>query len=247
MFRKIKASLGFGENAKVDTILENPSLYQGDTLRGVVRIMGGDIEQKIDAIKLVLCTTMKVENDDEISYETHVIAEHAAETSITIQPDEIHDVPFEIELHPETPITALETSNNQSQVWLETILDIDWAMDPRDRDQIEVLPLPAVQFIIDTMHNEGFEMVKADVEKGFLQGDGFQSYSGCYQELEFQNSSFFNGREIELSFVVDDSSIHCLSEIDRRHGDGDVYRSFSLSRHASEEEIMHALRDTLLA
>ncbi len=246
MFNKLKASLGIG-GAKVDTILDNPSLYQGDTLKGVVRILGGNAEQKIDAIRLVLCTSVKVENEDQISFETHVLAEHEADESFVIKAGETQDIPFEIELNPETPITSLATQNNQSQIWLETILDLDFAVDANDRDYIEVLPLAPVNTILHIMQKEGFQLVKADVEKGFLQGDGFQTYSGCYQELEFKNDSFFNGREIELSFVVDDNAIHCLSEIDRRHGDGDTYRSFSLSRHASEEEILDALKETLLA
>ncbi len=246
MFKKLKASFGIG-GTKVDTILDNPSLYQGDVLKGIVRIIGGDAEQKIDAIKLVLCTTMKVETEDEVSYETHILAQHEADVSIEIQAGETQDIPFEIVLNPETPITALQTDNNQSQVWLETTLDIDFSIDPSDRDYIEVLPLAPVKIILDIMQAEGFRLVKADVEKGFLQGDGFQTYSGCYQELEFENTSFFNGREIELSFVVDENAIHCLSEIDRKHGNGDTYRSFSLSHYASEEEILSALRETLLA
>lgn len=246
MFNKLKASLGFG-GAKVDTVLDNPSLYQGDTLRGVVRIIGGDAEQKIDSVRLVLCTSVKVENEDEISFETHVLAEHEMDESFEIKAGETQEIPFEIELNPETPITGLQTENNQSQVWLETALDIDFAIDANDRDYIEVLPLPPVNTILQIMQSEGFNLVKADVEKGFLQGDGFQTYSGCYQELEFKNDSFFNGREIELSFVVDENAIHCLSEIDRRHGNGDTYRSFSLSRYASEDEILYALKETLLA
>ncbi len=246
MFKKLKAVFGIG-GATVDTILDNPSLYQGQTLRGRVCITGGSAEQQIDSVRLILCTRLKVENGDEISFETHVLAEHEMDESFEIKAGETQDIPFEIELNPETPITALQTENNQSQVWLETSLDIDLAVDANDCDYIEVLPLAPVNTILQIMQNEGFHLVKADVEKGFLQGDGFQTYSGCYQELEFKNDSFFNGREIELSFVVDENAIHCLSEIDRRYGDGDTYRSFSLSHHASEEEILHALKETLLA
>ena len=247
MFKKLKAALGFGGGTKVDTILENPSLHQGETLIGTVRMMGGDVEQKIEAIKIALCTQMKVEEDDEVSYVSHVLFEQEVISGFEIQAGETKEMTFELDLPNETPITALNTENNQCQVWIETVLDIESAVDASDRDYLEVLPLPAVQHAIEIMTHEGFVMEKADVEKGFLNGNGFQSVSGCYQELEFRNDSFFNGREIELSFILDGEYLHCLSEIDRDSGDGDTYRSFTVSRFADEHEVLNALKETLLA
>ncbi|MBV7300189.1 sporulation protein [Enterovibrio paralichthyis] len=244
MFKKLKASLGIG-GATVDTVLHNESLYQGETLRGTVNIKGGGAEQEIDAITLKLCTEVKVESDSGVSYQPFVLGHLRANDPFVIQPGEEKQVPFEFKLHDETPITAVNTRNNQSHVWIETTLDIDFAIDPTDRDHLQVRPLPSVQRAMNILEREGFKMVKADVEKGQLRGNGFTSQSGCYQELEFQSSGMFSRKEIELSFILSGSVIHCLAEIDRSFGRGDTYRSFTLSRDASEGEVEQALAAVL--
>ncbi|WP_028024192.1 sporulation protein [Enterovibrio calviensis] len=246
MFKKLKASLGIGA-AKVDTLLHNESVYQGETLKGVVLIKGGDIEQQVDAITLKLCTEVKVESDSGTSYQTFVLGSLQANDPFVIQPGEEKVVPFELVPHQETPITAVNARSNKCHVWVETALDIEFAIDPSDRDFLEIRPLPAVQRVLDVLEREGFTMVKADVEKGHLRGDGFSSQSGCYQELEFQNSGLFNRREIELSFILDGGRIHCLAEIDRALGRGDMFRSFTISRDASQGEVEQALAATLRA
>ncbi|MEZ8142271.1 sporulation protein [Enterovibrio sp. FF113] len=246
MFKQLKASLGIGATT-VDTRVENESLYQGEMLRCVVRIKGGNIEQQIEAISLKLCTEVKVESDSGVSYESFVLGSMQVNDPFVVQPDEEKDVAFELKLHDETPITAVNARSNKCHVWLETTLDIDFAIDPSDRDFIEVRPLPVVQRVLNTLEREGFTMVKADVEKGQLNGDGFTSLSGCYQELEFKSSGMFNRKEIELSFILDGNVIHCLAEIDRSFGRGDMFRSFTISLDASEGEVEQALASTLHA
>ncbi|AUI85917.1 sporulation control protein Spo0M [Vibrio azureus] len=245
MLKKLKASLGIGA-AKVDTVLEEMSVYQGSTLRGTIQIKGGDVEQQVDAITLNLNTEMKVETDDSVSYETFTIDQLKAVEPFVIQPNEEKQIPFELNLHDETPITAVNAAKNQCHVWVETTLDISFAMDPRDRDYIEVKPLPVVAKVINAIEQAGFNMVKADVEKGFLRGDQFASRSGIYQELEFRNRGFIATKEIELSFILDGQTVHCLAEIDRSFStSGDQYRAFSLPLDASEAQITSAIRPIL--
>ncbi len=142
MFNKLKASLGIGA-AKVDTVLQSMNVAQGEMLKGVVHIQGGDVAQDIDAIKLKLCTEMKVEVDDSTSHETFVLGQLEAVQPFTIQPGENKQVPFEFKLHDETPITVLNAKMNQSYVWVETTLDIDFAIDPKDRDMVNVEHFPS--------------------------------------------------------------------------------------------------------
>ncbi|MEZ8100996.1 sporulation protein [Vibrio bivalvicida] len=245
MFGKLKASLGIGA-AKVDTVLESLSVFQGETLRGNVHIQGGDVEQQIDAINLKLCTEMKVESDESTSYQDFVLAKLEAVQPFVIQPNETKQVPFELSLDDETPITALNAAKNQCHVWLATTLDIDFAIDPKDRDFVEVKPLPVVAKVLSAIEQAGFGMVKADVEKGFLRGGNFSSKSGCYQEIEFRNNGFVNKKEIELSFVLEGGLVHCLAEVDRSLSmRGDQYISFSLNQNASDTEIASAVNRIL--
>ncbi|KHD24646.1 Gram-positive sporulation control protein Spo0M [Vibrio caribbeanicus] len=245
MFGKLKASLGIGA-AKVDTVLESMSVFQGETLKGTVHIQGGDVEQQIDAINLKLCTEVKVESDDSVSYQDFIIGKLQAVQPFTIQPGENKQVPFELKLDDETPITALNALKNQCHVWVETTLDIDFAIDPKDRDFVEVKPLPVAAKVISLIEQAGFSMVKADVEKGHLRGSNFSSKSGCYQEIEFRNNGFINKKEIELSFILDGRVMHCLAEVDRSLSmRGDQYVSFTLALDASEAEISSAVNRVL--
>lgn len=240
MFKKLKASLGIG-STKVDTILEEESLFQGESIHGVVHIFGGDVEQQVDAICVKLNTEMKVENDGSISYQTFTLEQITAVEPFVIAPNEERKVDFTLALNDETPITRLNTKNNKCHVWVETTLDIDFALDPKDRDFIEIKPLPVIEKIIAGVEGKGFSIKKADVEKGILKGNGFRSHSGCYQEIEFVSSGFISKKEIELSFVLDGNKIHCLAEIDRTFGGGDKYTSFSLNKNASESDISRAI------
>ena len=76
MLQKLKASLGIGA-AKVDAVTNNARLTQGDVIEGTIQIIGGDIEQHIDAIHVKLCTEVKVEIDDAVSHEDLIL--HAFE------------------------------------------------------------------------------------------------------------------------------------------------------------------------
>ncbi|MGI9278642.1 MAG: sporulation protein [Endozoicomonas sp.] len=249
MLDKLKASLGFGA-AKVDTVLDNIALNQGEELAGTIYIKGGDVEQTIDAIKLTFNTEVKEESDSGVSYQTFPLGEMAITDTFVIHPGEEKPIPFTWQLHEETPITALNTRNNQSRFWVETQLDIEFAIDPSDRDYIEVHPLPValpvVAGIIHTIEQAGFELEKADIEKGFLQGNDFSSHSGCYQEIEFLKSGFIGSKEIELSFVLDQHQIHCLAEVDKSLSlRDDQYFSFTLPLDASDINIRTAVEPIL--
>ncbi len=245
MLRKLKASLGIGA-ATVNTILEDTEIYQGENLIGTINIQGGDVEQTIDAIHLKLNTEIKVEDDSGVSFQTLTLYHTKAVEPFVIQVGEQKQLSFTIKLPDETPITELNVANNRCEVWLETVLDVDFALDPTDRDLLIVKPLPVAQKVISLIEQADFNMVKADVEKGFLNGGHFKSQSGCYQEIEFRNTAFINKKEIELSFILDGAVIHCLAEIDRSFGNrGDQYLSFSLAIDASNEEIERAVQQIL--
>ncbi|WP_444894123.1 sporulation protein [Microbulbifer sp. TRSA001] len=245
VFQKLKASIGIGA-AKVDTVLQNPEQVQGGVIEGAIHIIGGDVDQQVDAISLKLCTEIKVETDEGVSYERFVLSEMHVQDPFVIGAGDSQEVPFEMELHEETPVTVLNARKNKSFVWLETSLDIDFALDPKDRDPLQIRPLPVVEKVLSMIEESGFKMVKADVEKGHLRGRNFASQSGCYQEIEFKSSGLLTSKEVELSFIVEGEQVHCLAEIDRRFGlRGDEYHSFSLVHDASDNEVVAAVQSIL--
>ncbi len=224
MFKKILASVGIGA-AKVDTVLETEHLQPGQKFNALIVIKGGDVDQEIAGLDLALMTRVKVDSEDGEYFTNHVIDKwRITDIGIIAAGAEKH-IPFEARLHSETPITEINAGYNQSHVWLETGLDIDLALDPTDRDALHVYPNDAVSTFMEAMNRLGFNLVKADVEKGFLRASTFQSHSGCYQELEYRpnSRSLFGLQEVELSFVPEAHKTHVLIELDRAfRGDGYV-------------------------
>ncbi|KOO10108.1 sporulation control protein Spo0M, partial [Vibrio xuii] len=108
---------------------------------------------------------VKVESDSGASYQSFIIGKLQAVQPFTIQPCENKQVPFELKLDDESPITALNALKHLCHVWVETSLDIDFAIDPKDRDFLEIKPLPVAAKVISAIEQAGFSMVKADVEK----------------------------------------------------------------------------------
>ncbi|MBS3796301.1 MULTISPECIES: sporulation protein [unclassified Pseudoalteromonas] len=216
MFKKILASVGIGA-AKVDTVLQTEHLHPGQKFHAEIIIKGGDVEQDISGLELALMTRVKVEADDGAYFANHIIDKWRVSEKLTLQPGEEHRIPFEARLHSETPITEFSAGYNQTQVWIQTGLNIDLALDASDRDVLHIYPNEAVKACMQAMDKLGFSLVKADVEKGYLRAPSFQSTSGCYQELEYRpgNRGMFGIQEVELSFVPEAHKTHVLIELDR--------------------------------
>ncbi|WP_027857631.1 sporulation protein [Marinobacterium jannaschii] len=237
MFKKILASVGIGA-AKVDTQLESEQLMPGESFQAQILIQGGDVEQDISGMTLALMTQAEVETDDGEHHENIVLQSWKISESFTLQPGEEKVIPFNGVIHPETPLTQLQCGYNKSRVWLKTGLEIDLALDAGDKDFIAVLPTPAMARFLQAMDQCGYSMASADVEKGYLNGDGFRSTTGCYQELEFRPSGLarFAIKEVEVSFVPGAGVTHALIEVDRTFR-GDGYLSLTWPDDASVEQL----------
>lgn len=242
MFKKLLAAVGIG-SAKVDTQLHQSRLFPGQEFEATIVIQGGDVPQKVEGIDLALMTRVKVSGENGDFFKNHCLAKWRVAKSFEIQPGQVLEIPFKGQLHPETPFTALPVRNNQCQVWLQTGVDIDVALDPSDNDAIEILPTPVLEHVLTAMNELGFALTKADVEQGYLNAPSFRSRSGCYQELEFHPRSFgFSSlREVEISLVCDTAETHLLIELDRAFR-GDGYTAFSLANNASASDVLTRLK-----
>ena len=229
MFKKLFAKMGIGA-AKVDAVLTTDQFVPGAAVEGRVEITGGDVEQEVSAIVLKLRTMAKSEGEEMEMEISHTLAEYRVTDPFTLAPGEALEMPFSFDLHPETPVTVLNAADNRCKVWLETSLDIDMAMDPSDRDYLNIHPSPLVHHFMDAMEKNGYALKKADVEKGYLRGKGFESHSGCYQELEYKpgGSGFSRVKEVELSFIIEEGVTHVFIEVDRSFT-GDGYQSLTLA------------------
>jgi sporulation-control protein len=219
-FNQMLSKVGIGA-AKVDTHFSNPTLTPGETLRGNIWVKGGHAEQAINEINLnLMClyTTTEHTTDAEGEPESikvpqsHLLSTYFLGQSFLIQPGEQRNIPFEIPLPRHTPLSI-----GESQVWVDTHLDIDFALDQNDKDLVHVQPNALQQRLFDAMHELGFALHESDCEAAILMHNQPVPF---VQEFEFKPTTPNLQRkfkEVELVFFPnDDGSLHVLLEIDRK-------------------------------
>ncbi len=211
IFNKVLASVGIGA-AKVDTKLEKSRYTAGDVIRGTVEIQGGNTKQNIDAIYLTLYTTYIRERDDKKYTDHAAITKYQVNEPFVIGAGELKSIPFSFNLPYTTPATMGKT-----QVWIQTGLDIKMAVDPTDKDFIEVLPSPLASEVLNAVRSLGFRQRKVDCE---VAPKRFRTPHVFIQEFEFSATNpTYRSRldELEVVFLNQSSnSVEVLLQIDRR-------------------------------
>ncbi|QWU17292.1 sporulation-control protein [Paenibacillus sophorae] len=208
MFKKVLASVGIG-SAKVDTRLEEAQVVAGGTLRGVVSIRGGQVEQQIDAIYIYVKTQYeKEENDKKVTREAE-IARILITEGFLLQAEEVREIPFELTVPERTPVSYRHTP-----VWLMTGLDIKMALDPSDHDYLEVLPSDNMQVIFGALDKLGFRLREVTNEYAPRLGAGLP----FVQEFEYVPTREFRGAldELEVMFFPQGDDLEMYIQIDRR-------------------------------
>jgi sporulation-control protein len=249
MLKSILGAVGIG-GAKIDCVLNQGEVHPGQSMSGELRLYGGQVAQVIDGVALRLMTRMDVESDEGTYSTDHCLDQWLIHQQIQLARQQTQVIPFTCEIHPETPITVFPQHPqiiNHCRVWIDTRLEIDWALDATDVDGLAVHPTPIVALVLEACDQLGLVLQSADVEQGYLQGPGFRSQSGCYQELEYRVAGYHNWSidEVELSFVLETDCTHVLIEIDRRWR-GDSYQSISIDHRTAHkamviEQLQHVL------
>lgn len=207
--KKVLASIGIG-NATVDTVLPTETVRPGDTVDADVHITGGNAEQDVGTIRFELETRYRTdEGYQEVGIDRFTLTE-----GLTIEPETEETRSVSIDIPYGTPATI-----GGVDVWIETELDIDLAVDPEDKDYLDVQPTPRLQAVFDAMDDLGFSLRTAECE-----ADPYGRYTGgrrFIQEFEFRASS---GRfrdsldEVELIAQPGPDELELFVEIDRRGG-----------------------------
>jgi sporulation-control protein len=210
-FNKMLASIGIGA-AKVDTKLYSERLTLGGEVRGVVQIIGGHVEQKIDEIYLALYSTYFVEVDDKKTTRHAIVDKWKITEPFTIGVNEKKEIPFAVQLPLDTPISVGKT-----RVWLHTGLDIKNAIDPSDEDYIRVEPTPVMNAVLASMEDIGFRLREAECEEAPYH---LRKRLPFVQEFEYvPRSGEFRGKldEVEIVFFpVSEKETEVLMQIDRK-------------------------------
>jgi len=183
--------VGIG-SATVDTILETDTVQPGDSIEAHVEIEGGSDEQEVDELELAVATAYQVPTDgDDTTYRTAEISEMELTSGFTIEPEveRTMDIP-PIEIPFTTPATI-----SQTDVWIQTGLEIDWSVDPTDEDQLTVEPGPYLQTLLDAIEAIGLQLDSADnVQSSF----GPHEFAQFFEYEDYGGTEWGNLDDIEF-------------------------------------------------
>jgi sporulation-control protein len=207
--RRVLSSLGIG-SATVDTVLPHTTVHPGDSLDVTVEVEGGSTDQEIDGVYFAVVTRYATEE----GYETAAIARSQLTESFTIEAGEERTLDATVDVPRHTPLTLGGT-----EVWIETGLDIDWAVDPDDEDRIEVEADDRLAAVFDALDDLGFTFHTAECSAAprslrhagasFVQEFAFRAAAGPFAgDLD----------ELELIPQYTDDGLSLAVEVDRRGG-----------------------------
>nr|WP_295973050.1 sporulation protein [uncultured Bacillus sp.] len=211
LFNKILASVGIG-SATVDTKLDRDQVVPGEEIKGVVEIRGGNTEQRIDDIYLTVNTQYIKESDDHKMNVTAVIERVRLAAAFTVAENERREIPFSFVLPIDTPV-----SMGKTRVWVATGLDIKNAVDPSDKDFLQVRPSKLLEGVLEAVASLGFRIREVECEQASYR---LRQRLPFIQEFEFvPTSGAFRGRldELELVFLPTSAATADLHiQIDRK-------------------------------
>ena len=211
VFNKVLASVGIGA-ATVDTKLESEQVVPGEDIQGIIEIQGGNVEQLINEIYLSIHTQYVKETNDQEHHVTATIEQIRMASKFTISANERKVIPFSFQLPLDTPVTM-----GRTKVWVKTDLDIKNAIDPTDKDFLQVNPGQLLNGVLNSISSLGFRLREVECEKATYR---LQSRLPFIQEFEFvPTSGAFRGRldELELVFLPTSSTTADLHfQIDRK-------------------------------
>ncbi|OAB41943.1 sporulation protein [Paenibacillus glacialis] len=210
MFKRMLASAGIGA-AQVDLMLHQEEVNAGDTISGVVRIQGGRVDQQVDDVyAFVMTRYLKEQNDTKVNVEA-TVAKFLLASKFTVESEQVYEFPVSFQLPAITPVTM-----GRTPVWIHTGLDIKEAVDPKDRDQLQVNPHPYSAVILEAVNQLGFRIreVTCQYAPHYSRNNGLP----FVQEFEFVPASQFRGQldELEIIFFPDENGVDLLLQIDRK-------------------------------
>lgn len=225
---KILAKVGIG-SAEVDTRLDRDRFHPGEEFSAQVVVEGGETDQEIEGLVLKLMVEMR-DGPNEAA-RTKAIDTWHLHDDFTIHEGERRVIDFEGRLHPETPVTEWDCRQNLSKVWIHTGLDVESAVDPKDKDYLRIAPTEPMAAVLEAVERAGFRPERLTVDPDRVQAGEVTADLHCDQEFVFRpknRSSRFE--EIEVHFVPREDRTHVLLEFDfpRR---SEQFRSMDVDNH----------------
>jgi sporulation-control protein len=219
MFQKVMASFGQG-GATVDAQLLDRNVRPGGTLRGEVRLVGGQVDQEVESLAVTLLARVEEGGDDgreavvsDLPFQNvHLAGRELVRAGAQIT------VPFEVQMPWETPITTVFGKYLTGMaVGLQTNLNLArTVVDPQDVDAIPIEPLPAQHRLLDALSRLGFQFRSAGLQKERI--DGADQQLPFFQEINFapspQFAKIFN--EVSITFLARPNDVQVVLDVNKK-------------------------------
>lgn len=213
------STLGIG-GTKVDAIINTTYTYPGGIVEGVIQILGGDVEQSISGVMLEVRTTY----DKGAGVKTDTVIETIQKATIpinrTVHEHEQVEVPFSFILSTNCPVTT-----NRSPIWIASQLEIDRAIDSKDKDYITVEATVEMNNVIRAIENLGFR----SREINSIASKSKIAYHNFLQRFQFVTvDGAFKGEidEVEVVFFQDNYGLTLYLYVNRGARQGMLEKAF---------------------
>jgi len=202
LFKKLLAGIGIGA-AKVNLEIARRQVSLGESIEGVVKISGGSVDQQVEQINITLVLNSQYKHDDEFRNVRQEIGTVKVAEGMLIKADSPEVViPVRLQLPYDIPI-----SRGRTRYHFVTNLDIKNAVDPKDVDDIIILPNSYMQMVFDALSMLGFRDKPSS-------GD----YNGRFQQFEYKPTRFMAREldELEMYLTASESELYIVMEIDKK-------------------------------
>ena len=200
MLKKLMAKFGVGA-AKIDLLLDRQGYRLGETMTGVVRIEGGNVEQRILDLKVALLMKVSVRGQEVIK----TVETFPVKSNFTVQPKPaVQEIPFSFQVP-----AGLAISTPAVQYNLQTKLDVEMAVDPTDMDLLVILPPEPVERVLQALERNDLRQ-KPDSGKLTPYGQEFSFFPGSDLGIPL--------KELEVIFFAGAEELRMLVELDLASG-----------------------------
>lgn len=210
-FQRALAKIGVG-GATVDAQLSTARVRQGETINGKIVLKGGAVDQEMEGITISIKTVYEKEKDDHKQKIPTVIHKVRVTDQFSLQAKEEKILDFSLQVPTTVPVTY-----GSVRVWLETEMDIKGALDPEDKDFIEISPLPILKDLMEGLEREGFKLRKVECEAAPRWMKGTLPFVQKFEFVPVSGSFRSKFDEIELYVIrLTEDSIEGIVEVDKR-------------------------------
>jgi len=202
LFKKLLAGIGIGA-ASIDFEISQPSVQIGGTVSGMVKITGGAVDQKIEQVYITLVLDYHYTHDGQVKSLRREIGTVKVSDGMLVKANSPEiNIPVELHLPYNIPV-----SKGRNKYYFVTGLDIKNAVDPKDYDEIIVLPNTYMQMFFDALRMLGFREKPSS-------GD----YNGRFQLFEYKPTGFMSRKldEIEVYLNATENLLNVVMQIDKK-------------------------------